>query len=140
MAEADFYLIDKPRFREEPLLLVCKLVQKAHAASMPVLVLARDYAQADALDELLWGFDADAMIPHQIAGDEGDDDVPVLVVPPEVDVPMRALVVNLRDDPVADGFQRVLEVVPADPAARTGSRQRWRAYQQRGLTLKKHDM
>lgn len=140
MAEADFYLIDKPRFREEPLLLVCKLVEKAHAAGMPVLVLARDYAQADALDELLWSYDADVTIPHQIAGDEDDDDVPVLVVPPEVDVPMRALVVNLRDAPVADGFQRVLEVVPADPAARTGSRQRWRAYQQRGLTLKKHDM
>lgn len=140
MASADFYLIDKQRFREEPLLLVCELVRKAHAAELPTLVLARDYAQADALDELLWSFDADATIPHQLAGDEDDDTVPVLVVPPEVDTPLRPLVINLRDSAVADGFERVLEVIPADPAARDGSRQRWRAYQQRGVTLKKHDM
>ena len=68
MARADFYLIAKPRFREEPLLLVCELARKAHDAGFPTLVLARDTAQAEALDDLLWSFDADAYLPHQIAG------------------------------------------------------------------------
>ena len=53
MARADFYLIAKERFREEPLLLVCELAKKAYAANLPMLVLARDTAQAEALDDLL---------------------------------------------------------------------------------------
>ena len=65
MPRADFYLIDKPRFREQPLLLVCELAKRAFAAQQPTLILTRDHAQAEAIDELLWAFDEDAFIPHQ---------------------------------------------------------------------------
>jgi DNA polymerase-3 subunit chi len=41
---------------------------------------------------------------------------------------------------VAGGFERVLEVVPADAAAREPSRQRWKDYAARGLAVNKHDM
>ncbi len=137
---ADFYLIAKPRFREQPLLLVCKLVQKAFAAEQPLLILARDFAQAEEIDDLLWAFDEDAFIPHQLAGNDDDAEVPVLIVPPGVDTPDRALVLNLRPDTVCGQVERVLEVVPADPAERDGSRQRWRQYQQAGFEVNKFDM
>ena len=140
MARADFYLIQKERFREEPLLLVCELARKAHDANLWTLVLARDEEQAQRLDELLWEFDADAYIPHQMAGDEEDELTPVLIATPDTDTPMRALVINLRDDPVAGSFERVLEVVPADDSARGPLRERWKQYQARGLELKKYDM
>ncbi len=137
---ADFYLIDKPRFREQPLLLVCELAKKAFAAQQPTLILVRDSAQADALDDLLWSFDEDAMIPHQLVGDEEDEHTAVLIVPPDATTPDRPLVINLRDDCAPGTYQRVLEVVAADPAARDGSRERWREYQRRGLELNKYDM
>ena len=141
MARADFYLIAKPRFREEPLLLVCELARKAHDAGFPTLVLARDTAQAEALDDLLWSFDADAYLPHQIAGmDDEDELAPILILPPEADAPMRPLIINLRDAAVEGDFERVLEVVPADPEARTPLRERWKQYQARGLQTNKHDM
>lgn len=140
MARADFYLIQKDRFREEPLLLVCELARKAHDANLWTLVLARDDEQAHRLDELLWEFDADAYIPHQLAGDEEDELTPVLIATPEADTPMRALVINLRDEPVDGTFDRVLEVVPADDSARGPLRERWKQYQSRGLELKKYDM
>jgi DNA polymerase-3 subunit chi len=140
MARADFYLIQKERFREEPLLLVCELARKAHDANLWTLVLARDAGQAEQLDELLWAFDDDAYIPHQIAGDEEDELTPVLIAPPDVDTPMRALVINLRDEAVTGSFDRVLEVVPADDSARGPLRERWKQYQARGLELKKYDM
>ena len=96
MPRADFYLIGKPRFRDEPLLLVCELAKKAHAASQPLLVLARDMEQAERLDDLLWSFEPDAFIPHEIAGtgfdDGGGDDeaeTDVLIVPPDIDLPKR---------------------------------------------------
>ena len=50
MPRADFYLIDKPRFREDPLLLVCELAKKAYEAQLPTLVLARSREQAEAQD------------------------------------------------------------------------------------------
>ncbi|MEO5565607.1 MAG: DNA polymerase III subunit chi [Luteimonas sp.] len=140
MPSADFYLVAKPRFREEPLLLVCELVRKAHAANLPTLVLARDLEQAEALDELLWAFDDEAYIPHQMAGDDEDDLSPVLIATPDMDVPLRPLLVNLRDVAVEGSYDRVLEVVPADDAAREPLRARWKAYKSRGFALKKHDM
>jgi DNA polymerase-3 subunit chi len=140
-ARADFYLIVGERFRAQPLLLVAKLAQKAFAGGQPTLVLARDQAQAEALDDQLWDMGEDEFIPHQIAGsDEDDAEADVLIVPPGVDTPMRPLVINLRDEPVAGDFVRVLEVVPADESARGPLRERWRQYQARGLVVNKHDM
>ncbi|HTM69677.1 MAG TPA: DNA polymerase III subunit chi, partial [Luteimonas sp.] len=106
----------------------------------PTLILARDHAQAEELDDLLWAFDDDAYVPHQIAGDEEDELAPVLIATPDVDVPLRPLVLNLRDAAVEGAFERVLEVVPADESARGPLRERWKAYKARGLEVKSHDM
>ncbi len=140
MPRADFYLIDKPRFREDPLLRVCELAKRAFAAALPTLILARSQDQAEAIDAKLWEFDEDAFIPHQIAGDDDDAMTAVLIVPPGVDSSDRPLAINLRDTPALGRHERVLEVVAANPDDRSGSRERWRIYQQRGYDLAKHDM
>ena len=141
MPRADFYLIGKPRFREQPLLLVCELARKAVHAGQPLLVLAASPEQAEALDDLMWSFDPDDYLPHQIAGaDEDEDEVEVLIAPPGQSPPLRPLVLNLREEPVPAGFERVLEVVPADESARGPLRERWKQYQARGVELAKHDM
>ena len=140
MSRADFYLIAKPRFRDDPLLLVCELAKKAFEAGKPTLILARNAEQAEQLDEKLWEFDEMVFLPHQIAGDDDDAITPVLIAPPEVEAEDRPFVINLRDQCAPGNFERVLEVVPADEAQRTGSRQRWKTYQQAGFELKKYDM
>jgi len=141
MARADFYLIGKPRFREQPLLLVCELARKASDAGLPMLVLCESMAQAEQLDDLLWSFDPDAYVAHQIVGaDEDEEEVPVLLAAPEHDAGLRPLVLNLREAAVPDGFERVLEVVPADDAARGPLRERWKQYVARGIDVKKLDM
>jgi DNA polymerase-3 subunit chi len=140
MPRADFYLIAKPRFRDEPLRLVCELAKKAYEANLWTLVLARDAAQAEALDDLLWDMGDEVYIPHQIAGDEEDEATPIVIATPDFDAPLRPLVINLRDAPVEGAFDRVLEVVPADESARGPLRERWKAYAARGLEVNKHDM
>jgi len=141
MARADFYLIDKPRFREQPLLLVCELAKRCEAAGKATLVLCASQAQAEELDDLLWSFEEDSFIAHQIVGvEEDEEDVPVLIVPPGLEAPSRPFIINLRAEAVAEGFERVLEVVPADASARVPLRERWKQYQARGLALNKHDM
>ena len=141
MPRADFYLIAKPRFRAEPLRLVCELARKAHDAGMWTLVLARDAAQAELLDDLLWDMGDDVFIPHQVAGmDVDDEEAAVLIAPPEADAPLRPLVINLRDAAVEGSFERVLEVVPADESSRGPLRQRWKQYQARGFEVNKVEM
>ena len=100
----------------------------------------RDFEQAEAVDELLWAFDEDAFIPHQLAGDDDDADTAVLIVPPGIDTADRPLVINLREGCAPGRFERVLEVVAADPAERDGSRTRWREYARLGFQVNKFDM
>jgi len=141
MPRADFYLIAKDRFKAEPLRLVCELARKAYDANLWTLVLARDAAQAEQLDDMLWDMGEDAYIPHQIAGtDVDEEEAAVLIAPPDVDAPLRPLVINLRDAAVEGAFDRVLEVVPADESAREPLRARWSQYKARGLEVNKHDM
>lgn len=141
MPRADFYLIGKPRFIEDPLLLVCELARRCFDTGKTTLILARDMAQAELIDGLLWEFEADAYIPHQIAGlDEDDAQTPVLIVPPETDVPDRPYLINLREEAFRGTCERVLEVVPADPEAREPLRQRWFEYKARGFELHKHEV
>ena len=140
MPRADFYLIAKPRFLDDPLLLVCELAKRAFESGQPALILARSADQADALDEKLWEFDEQAFIPHQIAGDDDDTITPVLIVAPGTETPDRTLVINLRDECAPGLFERVLEVIPADEAQRLGSRERWKTYKAAGFEVNKHDM
>jgi DNA polymerase-3 subunit chi len=141
---ADFYMIaGKPAFVAQPLLLVCKLAEKAVQTGQPCLIFCESSAQADFLDDLLWEFDDDAFIPHQIVGLEDDEDqadTPVLIVPPGVETGMRPLVINLRHTLPANGYQRVLEIVPADDSAREPARQRWLEYKKLGHELKRNEM
>ena len=137
---ADFYLIAKDRFKDEPMRLVCELARKAFEADLWTLVLARDDEQAEEIDGLLWDMGEDVFIPHQMAGDEEDELTPILIATPDIDTPMRALVINLRDAAVEGSFDRVLEVVPADDSAREPLRERWKQYKARGMEVKKYDM
>ncbi len=137
---ADFYLIAKDRFKADPLQLVCELARKAYEANLWTLVLARDADQAEQIDAMLWDMGDDAYLPHQIAGDEEDDLTPILIATPDIDAALRPLVINLRDAAVEGGFDRVLEVVPADESAREPLRARWMQYKARGMDVKKHDM
>ena len=140
MPRADFYLIAKPRFRDDPLLLVCELARRAFDSGQSTLILARSFDQAEQLDEKLWEFSDDAFVPHQIAGDEDDAITPVLIATPESSVADRPLVINLRDDCAPGLFERVLEVVPADEDQRLGSRKRWTTYKAAGFEVAKYDM
>jgi DNA polymerase-3 subunit chi len=140
MPRATFYRIEKGRYRDDPLMVVCILAGRVYQARQPLLILARDDEQAQAIDEKLWEFDENAYIPHQIAGDADDAVTAVLVVPPGVEADDRPLVINLRDEPPPGAWERVLEVVPADEALRAAARERWKAYKARGVALEAHDI
>jgi len=141
MPSAEFYLIAKPRFRAQPLQLVCELAHKAHIARQLTVILARDQSQAEELDDMLWDMGEEVYIPHQIMGmDIEEEEADILIALPDTPVPSRPIIINLRDSAYMGECQRVLEVVPDDLAAREPLRQRWRQYKSAGYILKKHDL
>src|SRR3546814_12768844 len=127
--------------QEQQLRLVCEGAARAPDAKRLTLLLAGDAPQAGSLDDMLWDMGDYVVIPHQIAGaDDDEEEAAVLIAPPEVDAPLRPLVINLRDAAVEGSFERVLEVVPADDDARGPLRERWKQYKARGLEVNKYDM
>ena len=57
-----------------------------------------------------------------------------------MDIAARPLLLNLRDQAPTGHFDRVLEVVAADPSARGPLREHWKHYQAIGFEVNKHDM
>ncbi|MBA4216059.1 MAG: DNA polymerase III subunit chi [Roseateles sp.] len=121
----------------DPLHFACRLVRRALASGKPlgVCVLA---AQAAALDELLWSFEAQEFIPHRrwnpaATAEPGE----VLLVSDAASLPHRALLLNLGEDmpSAALEFERILEVVGSDAGLVRAGRARYRLYQQAGARL-----
>ncbi|MBI3153796.1 MAG: DNA polymerase III subunit chi [Burkholderiales bacterium] len=127
---------------DDPVGFACRLLRKAWAARARVLVTA-PAATLAALDEALWTFEAQGFLPHLRLGG-GDDALrartPIWLAesPPPGERPR--VLVNLGAAPpaAAGDFERVIEIVGADEAARAGGRARWRHYEGWGVKPRHH--
>jgi len=128
-----FYELSSAKFQADPLLLVAKIAQKAFETQASCVILAADEAQAMALDEKLWSYSDDAFLPHQIAGQDDDDECPVLIVAPEFTCPIRDVTINLRSVSPTQFGTRLLEIIPLDEAEKNIARARFKAFISAGL-------
>jgi DNA polymerase III subunit chi len=128
-----FYELTSARFQADPLLLVAKLAEKAFESEQGCLILVNDDDQARAVDDKLWSYADDAFLPHQVAGQDDDDDAPVLIVPPEFAPPVREVTINLRPAPVQQFGSRLLEIIPADDEGKNLARARFKGFVAQGL-------
>ena len=90
-----------------------------------------------ALDALLWTFEAQAFVPHlRIAGADAAScaRTPIWLAEsiPAGEHPRVLVNLGAAPPPRADDFDRVIEVVGADEAARADGRARWRHYERWG--------
>ncbi len=125
---------------------VCRLLRKASRQAARVRVIG-DAAELDLLDKALWTFDAHDFVPH-LRWQPGAAVAPALrrtsiwltpdalAWPEGVEPP--AVLVNLGDDTVIGlvAFERVIEIVSADPHERSAGRARWRRYEAAGHPIK----
>lgn len=141
MTYADFYLITSQRYRQQPLLVVCEQAQQAFERNQNALIIVDRAEQATTIDDLLWAFDPEAYVPHQQIGQEIDDEItPILITTATPSYPARSIIINLSAQVWTAPCERVIEVIPADPACRDPSRQHWRYYQAQGFTVTKYDI
>ncbi len=122
----------------DKLLYACRLVRKARAADMRVVIFSRDRQQLRALDEALWTFSELDFLPHVTTDDTLAPQTPVILADDaEVALPHHQILINLSGETPAHfaRFERLFEVVSTDEDDLTAGRERYRQYQQRGYPL-----
>lgn len=138
MTRIDFYLLSEQG--EGAVNAVCRLSEKAVAANKRIYVRVVDSAEAEQLDNALWTYSQGSFVAHErYHGDAVEPPAPpVLIGSVEAPATHHDILINLGDDvpPWFSSFERVLEVVDADPSRRTPSRERYRFYKDRGYELR----
>lgn len=140
MTRVDFYILGKAGGDRRR--TACRLADKAYRSGHRVYLHAASEAEAHALDELLWTFQAGSFVPHARYPADPALPVPVLIGhsgEPEVE---PDVLINLTDElpRFFARFERVLEIVEADEAARHRARERFRFYRERGYPLASHEI
>lgn len=122
--------------------VACVLTAKASARGHKISVFAPDNGVARHFDQMLWGFQPLAFVPHVAAGSPLAAETGVVIGNTLDVLPHDEVLINLGDAlPAAlDRFQLVLEIVGPSEAERQAARLRYRSYKERGYTLSAHDL
>ncbi|MDX5406274.1 MAG: DNA polymerase III subunit chi [Chromatiaceae bacterium] len=115
--------------------LACQLCADLYRARQRVFVYTASQQQAEAFDELLWQFDAERFVPHNLAGEGPKHGAPVEIswLPPRQN---RQVLINLADTvpAFANRFSQIIEFVPVAEHDKALARARFKHYRQLGLT------
>lgn len=126
----------------------CEVVHKQYLAGRRIVVYTRDTKRLDWFDQLLWGYESTAFIPHV------HDDDPLVMTTPVIltrSAPAKLLDetathkawllnLDLECPPDTAAFDRVLEIVSEHEQDKTAARARWRSYQAQGYQLRAHQL
>ena len=140
MAEISFYILPSESTQER-YEFACKLIEKAYRSGCFCYVLTDNAAQSQKIDDLLWTFRAGSFIPHQIYTGELPALEKVILIG-SLDVPelWQKTVINLSSycPNQFDNIERILEILDNSEATKELGRNRYRQYQQSGVTITTH--
>lgn len=122
--------------------LACRLIEKAYARGHRVFVYCNHQDDAEWLDELLWTFKDDSFIPHNLQGEGPEPPPPVQIGFEKEPRGFNDIIINMADTipAFASRFKRVMEIVAADEAAKSLSREHYKTYRSRGYQLHLHQI
>jgi DNA polymerase-3 subunit chi len=142
MAEVSFYLLPSESIQER-YEFACKLIEKAYRSGCFCYVLTDNAEQSQKIDDLLWTFRAGSFIPHQIFTGELPAIEKVILIG-SLDMPefWQKTVINLSSycPGQFDKIERILEILDNSEATKELGRNRYRHYQQSGVTITTHKM
>ena len=143
MSRVDFYVLSQEggdaRFR-----IACRLAEKAVEQGHRVYIQTASLADAQRLDDLLWMFNDRSFLPHEITSGNEASHPRVMILLGDALAPPghRQLLINLTNAlPVElDSYDRIAEIVDVDPDSKRQSRERYKAYRERGCELESHNL
>jgi DNA polymerase-3 subunit chi len=142
-ARVDFYVLKSAAVKQR-WAFACRLTEKAYLKDLKIVIVNDTLADAKALDELLWTFNEQSFIPHQICLDEQSVDpaTPVHLTVEPAAPPAADLLVNLahRLPAQLERYARIAEIIDADEERRRLGRERFKAYRDLKFTLETHQI
>ena len=142
MTRVDFYVLPDAA-TEGPLPTACRLCEKAVGSGKRVHVHTPDEETAREFDRLLWIYKQGGFVAHERIGVSSDPEPAAVLIGFGEPLPSHQdVLLNLADEVPAffDRFERVLEIVHGDAAARGASRARFKFYRDKGLSPETHNL
>jgi DNA polymerase-3 subunit chi len=101
-----------------------------------VFIYTQDQENAEQVDEMLWAFDSDSFVPHNLSG-EGPKQGAAVEISHQAPRGRRPVLINLSNTvpDFASQFQFIVDFVPSDETLKQLARERFKACRQRGFQV-----
>lgn len=136
MPKVDFYIL--PTEDEKKIYhFVCQLAEKAYQQNHRIYFHLQNKQQAEQLDEILWTWQDDSFLPHNLIGEGPRPAPPIQIGYEKIPPTERDILINLSQYlPNEYGqFARILEVIPQNETAQAAARERYRIYREQNYIL-----
>ena len=143
MTKVSFYIIEKASGSAAENFF-CRLTEKVLSADNTVYIHTMDQAHTSKVDDLLWTYQEEKFIPHEVLSTE----VPLAKVligyeeNPVIPQTHHDVMINLHEDtpPFFSQFERVAEIITPDESSKIKGRERYQFYRDRGYSIETHKL
>ncbi|WP_440876166.1 DNA polymerase III subunit chi [Thalassotalea sp. PLHSN55] len=114
----------------------CVVAADHYRNNQRVYIYTQNQADAHQIDELLWAFDPDSFVPHNLVG-EGPQNGSAVEISWQAPTSRRPILINLTSTvpDFASQFSHIIDFVPADETLKQQARERFKACRQWGFNV-----
>jgi DNA polymerase-3 subunit chi len=114
----------------------CLQASHFYRQNQRVYIYAQDQQHAEQIDEMLWAFDSDSFVPHNLVG-EGPKQGAIVEIGYQVPQGRRPVLINLNSEVpnFANQFQFIVDFVPSDETLKQQARERFKTCRQWGFQV-----
>lgn len=114
----------------------CLQASHFYRQNQRVFIYTQDKEQSEKIDELLWAFDNDSFVPHNLSG-EGPINGSAVEISYQTPRGRRPVLINLTSTvpEFANQFQFIVDFVPSDESLKQQARERFKACRQLGFQV-----
>jgi len=150
MTELDFYILNKPQTRID---FVAKLCLKVHGLGHKIFIYTESLEQSQVCSDALWAAKPSSFLANEIIDVNIEDNLEAISHKSPIKISHNIcndsaplldndILINLSLEvpPIFSRFNRAVEVIDSDETVKKKLRNNYRFYQQRGYTLKTHQI
>lgn len=114
----------------------CLQASHFYRQNQRVFIYTLDKASSEQIDELLWSFDSDSFVPHNLVG-EGPKQGAAIEISNQAPRGRRPVLINLTPTvpDFASQFQFIVDFVPTDEALKQQARLRFKSCRELGFQV-----
>lgn len=124
----------------------CHSIQKHYIVGNQIIVYTQDLKRLEHFNNLLWGFQTTAFIPHAYCHEPISNQAPIILSNQSPDLLLGILNkpwllnLDLACPPSAEKFERILEIVSNHEQDKDAARSRWMQYTEMGFDVRGHNL